>query len=127
MPTLRSPRYNINIVSGTIAASGMYYRDLTKIPICAEEIPYNNIIIRNFSSQRYKIEYGDSIVIIGASEVFIDDKAYGTKDLKITNLDNVNAQDDLIYITLSRDISAEQAIVASITDENLHRVANGEI
>lgn len=126
MPTLRSPRYNISIPSGTLAAGGVYYVNLADVPECAREIPYNNVLLRNFSNQRLKVEYGDTMMVVGASEIFADDAAYGTTSIKITNTSN-EAQDDEIYLVLQRTITADAAIVASVTGMNIHEIANGDV
>ena len=126
MPTLRSPRYNISIPSGTLAAGDVYYINLADIPECAREIPYNNVLLRNFSNQRLSVEYGDTKMVVGASEIFSDDSAYGTTSIKITNT-SATAQDDEIYVVLQRTITADAAIVANVTGMNIHEIANGDI
>lgn len=126
MPTLRSPRYNISIPSGTLAAGDVYYVNLADVPECAREIPYNNVLLRNFSNQRLKVEYGDTMMVVGASEIFADDSAYGTTSIKITNTSN-EAQDDEIYLVLQRTITTDAAIVASVTGMNIHEIANGDV
>ena len=126
MPTLRSPRYFISIPAATIAANGSYFVNLATIPECAEQIPYNNIFIRNYSSGRYRLEYGDTKAVLGQSEIYSDDTAYGTTSLKITNIDST-AQDDLIYVTLSREVTTQAAVVAYLTSQNLAKVNNGDV
>ena len=126
MPTLRSPRYNIELPSGTLAAGDTYYINLADIPECAHEIPYNNVVLRNFSNQRFKIEYGDTKMYVGTSEIFADDTAYGTTSIKITNVTN-ETQDDILFVVLQRTISTTDAVIAGITGENFHKIANGEV
>lgn len=125
-PTLRSPRFTISLPAATIAAGGNYFVNLATNPATAEQIPYNNIFIRNYSTGRYMLEYGDTKAVLGQSEIYSDDTAYGTTSLKITNIDNT-AQDDLIFITLSREVTAQAAIVAYLTSQNLAKVTNGDI
>lgn len=124
-PSLRSPRYNIRIVSGTLTAGETVFYNLADVPECAREIPYNSIVFRNFSSNRYRIEYGDTVVYIGGYEVFSDDEAYGLRTLKITNT-SATAQDDDLTVIISREISTAAAVVAAITGDNLFSVANGD-
>lgn len=124
-PSLRSPRYNIMIESGTLAAGDVAFYNLADIPQCAREIPYNSIVFRNFSSNRYKVEYGDTVVYIGGYEVFTDNEAYGLRSVKITNT-SLTTQDDDITVIISREITAAAAVVASITGDNLYAVANGD-
>lgn len=126
MPTLRSPRYNISIPSGTLQAGQVYYINLAEVPECAREIPYNNVTLRNFSNNRLKVEYGDTVMIVGSSEIFADDRAYGTNSIKITNTSNT-AQDDDIYIVLERSITTDALLTAYITGGNLYETANGDI
>lgn len=125
-PTLRSPRYNIEIPSGTLNAGDTYYINFADIAECAHEIPYNNVVVRNFSNQRFKIEYGDTKMYVGTSEIFADDTAYGTTSIKVTNVSN-QPQDDIIFIVLQRSISTTDAVIAGITGENFHKIANGEV
>lgn len=124
-PSLRSPRYSIYIESGTLAAGDTVFYNLADVPKCAREIPYNSIVFRNFSSNRYKVEYGDTVVFIGGYEVFADDEAFGLRTLKITNTSTALQDDDLTVI-LSREITAAAAVVAGFTGDNLYAVANGD-
>lgn len=126
MPTLRSPRYNISIPSGTLQAGQVYYINLAEVPECAREIPYNNVTLRNFSNNRLKVEYGDTVMIVGSSEIFADDRAHGTTSIKITNTSN-ETQDDDIYIVLERNITTDALLTAYITGGNLYETANGDI
>lgn len=125
-PTIRSPRYNIEIPSGTLVAGDTFYVNLAEIAECAHEIPYNNVVLRNFSNQRFKVEYGDTKMYVGTSEIFADDSAYGTTSIKITNVSN-QTQDDIIFVVLQRTISTTDAIIAGITGKNFHEIANGEV
>lgn len=124
-PTLRSPRYNLNIEVGTLAAGAVKFFNLEDVPICCNELPYNNIVFRNFSSNRYKVEYGDTVVYIGGYEVFSDDEAFGLRSIKITNT-STSTQDDDISIIVSREITAAAAVVAAFTGDNLFAVSNGD-
>lgn len=125
-PTLRSPRFNISIPSGTLQAGQTYFVNLADIPECAHELPYNNVTLRNFSDNRLKVEYGDTVMIVGASEIFADDEAFGTTSIKITNTSN-EAQTDEIFVVLERSISTNALITAYITGENLFKAANGDV
>lgn len=125
-PTLRSPRFSYLIQPGALAAGQTFYLNLADIPQCAREIPYNRVTIRNFSDQRLRVEYGDTVMIIGASEVFSDDEAYGTTSIKITNTSLVQ-QDDEIYIVIERGVNTNALLTAYMTGENLFKVANGDI
>lgn len=126
MPTLRSPRYSYLIQPGALGPGQSLYLNLANIPECAHEIPYNNVLVRNFSDQRLRVEYGDTVMIIGASEVFADNEAYGTTSIKITNT-SLTQQDDEIYIVIQRNVSTEALLTAMMTGENLYKVANGDI
>lgn len=125
-PTLRSPRFNISIPSGTLQAGQTYFVNLADIPECARELPYNRVTLRNFSDNRLRVEYGDTVMIVGASEIFVDDEAFGTTSLKITNT-SATAQDDEIFVVLERSISTNALITAYVTGENLFKTANGDV
>lgn len=125
-PTLRSPRFNISIPSGTLAAGEVYYVNLADIPQCARELPYNRVTVRNFSDNRLRVEYGDTVMIIGASEIYSDTEAYGTTSIKITNTSNT-AQDDEIFVVVERTVSTEALLTSYVTGENLFKTANGDI
>lgn len=125
-PTLRSPRFSYLIQPGALAAGQTFYLNLADIPECAHEIPYNRVTIRNFSDQRLRVEYGDTVMIIGASEVFVDEEAYGTTSIKVTNT-SLTQQDDEIFIVIERSISTNALISAYVTGENLFKAANGDV
>ena len=95
-PTLRSTRFQRILEAGDIAAGGVWFEDFTTNPQMLRDTPFNNIIIRNFSDQRLKVTYGhDTVVIVGAKEVYMDDAAYGLTNLRIENTSNA-ATDDII-------------------------------
>lgn len=125
-PTLRSPRYSYLIQPGALAPGQTLFLNLADIPQCAREIPYNRVTVRNFSDQRLRVEYGDTVMIIGASEVFSDDEAYGTTSIKITNTSLVQ-QDDEIYIIIERGVNTNALLTAYMTGENVFKVANGDV
>lgn len=125
-PTLRSPRFNISIPSGTLQAGQTYFVNLADIPECAHELPYNNVVLRNFSDNRLRVEYGDTVMIVGASEIFADDEGFGTTSIKITNTSN-QTQTDEIFVVLERSISTNALITAYMTGENLFKAANGDV
>lgn len=126
MPTLRSPRFSYLIQPGALGPGQSLFLNLADIPQCAHEIPYNTVTVRNFSDQRLRVEYGDTVMIIGASEVFSDDEAYGTTSIKITNTSLVQ-QDDEIYIVIERGVSTNALLTAMLTGENVFKVANGDV
>lgn len=125
-PTLRSPRFSYLIQPGALGPGQSLFLNLADIPQCAHEIPYNTVTVRNFSDQRLRVEYGDTVMIIGASEVFSDDEAYGTTSIKITNTSLVQ-QDDEIYIVIERGVSTNALLTAMLTGENVFKIANGDI
>lgn len=126
MPTLRSRRFSKMLPAGTISAGSAYFEDFTKNPEMLREVPFNNIIIRNFSACRLVVKYGhDSVAVIGANEIFSDNEAYGLTTLSIENTSEA-ATDDLIYYQVSRVVTGDMAMVAMATGENLLKIANGE-
>ena len=124
--TLRSPRYNFTIAAGTIAAGGSYLIELEKDEKYAENVPYNDVLIRNFSGQRITVSYGDTTQIMGASEVMHDTEAYGTRRLLITNSDST-ANDDIIFVMISRNVTADHCIISDKTGESLYNIAGGGV
>lgn len=124
MPSIRSPRYTFTIASGAIAAGGVYQIELERDERYADNAPYNNVLIRNFSTQRLEATYGDTKQIMGGSEVMNDTSAYGTRRILIKNLSNV-ATDDIIFVMVSRDVSADACIIAGTTGESIYSIANG--
>lgn len=125
-PTLRSTRFQRILEAGDIAAGALWFEDFTTNPQMLRDIPFNNIIIRNFTTQRIKVTYGhDTVVIVGAKEVYQDDAAYGLTNLKIENTSN-EATDDIIYVQVSRVVTGDMALLAMASGENVMRVANGD-
>ena len=51
-PTLRSTRFQKILEAGDIAAGALWFEDFTTNPQMLRDVPFNNIIIRNFSEQR---------------------------------------------------------------------------
>lgn len=126
MPTLRSRRFSQMLPAGTIAAGSAYFVDFKQNPEMLREIPFNNIIIRNFSSCRLVVRYGhDSVAVIGTNEIFSDNEAYGLTNLTIENTSLINT-DDLIYFQVSRVVTGDMAMIAQATGENILKIANGE-
>lgn len=124
MPSIRSPRYTFTIASGAIAAGGVYQIELERNERYADNAPYNNVLIRNFSTQRLEVTYGDTKQIMGGSEVMNDTSAYGTRRILIKNLSAV-ATDDIIFVMVSRDVSSDACIIAETTGESIYSIANG--
>ncbi|MFA5744449.1 MAG: hypothetical protein WC936_06565 [Candidatus Nanoarchaeia archaeon] len=125
--TLRSPRYNFTIAASAIAAGGSYLIELEKNEKYAENAPYNDVLIRNFSGQRITISYGDTMQIMGASEVMHDTEAYGTRRIIIKNSDTTVANDDIIFVMVSRNITADHCIISDKTGENIYTIASGGV
>lgn len=125
--SLRSPRYNFTIPAGTISAGGSYLIELEKNEKYAENVPYNDVLIRNFSGQRITVRYGDTIQIMGASEVMHDTEAYGTRRLLISNSDATVANDDIIFVMISRNVTAAHCIISDKTGDNLYTIAGGGV
>ena len=125
--TLRSPRYNFTIAASAIAAGGSYLIELEKDEKYAENVPYNDVLIRNFSGQRITVSYGDTTQIMGASEVMHDTEAYGTRRLLITNSDPTTANDDIIFVMISRNVTADHCIISDKTGESLYNIAGGGV
>ena len=125
--TLRSPRYNFTIPAGTISAGGSYLIELENDEKYAENAPYNDVLIRNFSGQRLNIAYGDTTQIIGTSEVMHDTEAYGTRRIIIKNSDITLANDDIIFVMVSRNITADHCIISDKTGENIYTIASGGV
>lgn len=130
--TLRSPRYNYTIPAGALLAGGMWFKDFAADNKTANEVPFNNIIVRNFSSQRLRVSYGDSVWIVGGSELLNDSTAYGLTNLKIQNLDGTAPTNDLIFIVVWRQVDASAAMLAKIIPElsgvqlaEMFSIANG--
>lgn len=127
MASLRSPRYVFEIPASAIPAGGVYLIELANDEAYAENAPYNTILIRNFSGQRLDIKYGDTRYLMGPSEILNDDKAYGTNRVIIANLDTLTANDDIIYVMVSRVVSSDDCIIATTTGENIYTVSNGGV
>ena len=125
--TLRSPRYNFTIPAGRISAGGSYLIELEKNEKYAENAPYNDVLIRNFSGQRIKVSYGDTMQIMGASEVMHDTEAYGTRRIIIKNSDTTVGNDDIIFVMVSRNITADHCIISDKTGENIYTIASGGV
>ena len=125
--TLRSPRYNFTIPAGTISAGGSYLIELEKNEKYAENAPYNDVLIRNFSGQRITVSYGDTMQIMGASEVMHDTEAYGTRRIIIKNSDTTVGNDDIIFVMVSRNITADHCIISDKTGENIYTIASGGV
>lgn len=126
MPTLRSRRFSQMLPAGTISAGSVYFADFKENPEMLREIPFNNIIIRNFSACRLVVKYGhDSVAVIGANEIFSDNEAYGLTNLTIENTSDADT-DDLIYYQVSRVVTGDMAMVSMATGENILKIANGE-
>ena len=125
--TLRSPRYNFTIPAGTISAGGSHLIELEKNEKYAENAPYNDVLIRNFSGQRITVRYGDTMQIMGASEVMHDSEAYGTRRVLVTNSDTTVANDDIIFVMISRNVTADHCIISDKTGENLYTIAGGGV
>lgn len=125
--TLRSPRYNFTIPAGAISAGGSYLIELEKNEKYAENVPYNDVLIRNFSGQRITVRYGDTMQIMGASEVMHDTEAYGTRRLLIANSDTTVANDDIIFVMISRNVTADHCIISDKTGDNLYTIAGGGV
>lgn len=125
-PTLRSTRFQKLLEAGDIAAGAMWFEDFTTNPQMLREVPFNNIIIRNFSEQRLKVTYGhDTVVIVGAKEIYQDDAAYGLINLRIENTDS-KPTNDIIYIQVSRVVTGDMALLSMASGENVMKIANGD-
>lgn len=125
-PTLRSTRFQKLLEAGDIAAGAMWFEDFTTNPQMLREVPFNNIIIRNFSEQRLKVTYGhDTVVIVGAKEIYQDDAAYGLVNLRIENTDS-KPTNDIIYIQVSRVVTGDMALLSMASGENVMKIANGD-
>lgn len=125
-PTLRSTRFQKILEAGEIDAGAMWFMDFTTNPQMLREVPFNNIIIRNFSEQRLKVTYGhDTVVIVGAKEIYQDDAAYGLTNLRIENT-NGKPTNDIIYIQVSRVVTGDMALLAMASGENVMKIANGD-
>lgn len=125
-PTLRSTRFQRILNAGDIGANALWFEDFTSNPQMLRDVPFNNIIIRNFSDQRLKVTYGhDTVVIVGAKEVYADDAAYGLTNLRIENTSNL-ATDDIIYVQVSRVVTGDMALLALASGENVLKIANGD-
>lgn len=125
-PTLRSTRFQKILEAGDIAAGALWFDDFTTNPQMLREVPFNNIIIRNFSEQRLKVTYGhDTVVIVGAKEIYQDDAAYGLTNLRMQNLDT-HATNDIIYIQVSRVVTGDMALLSMASGENVMKIANGD-
>ena len=125
--TLRSPRYNFTIPAGTISAGGSYLIELENDEKYAENAPYNDVLIRNFSGQRLNIAYGDTTQIIGTSEIMHDTEAYGTRRIIIKNSDTATANDDIIFVMVSRNITADHCIISDKIGQNIYTIASGGV
>lgn len=124
MATLRSPRYTFTIPAG-IAPGGTYVIELETDPKYADNVPFNTVLLRNFSSQRIEARYGDTLQIMGGSEVMSDTSAYGTRRIIIRNMDTASATSDIVFVMISRDVSAEACIIANTTGESIYSVSGG--
>jgi hypothetical protein len=125
-PTLRSTRFQKLLEAGDIDAGAMWFEDFTTNPQMLREVPFNNIIIRNFSEQRLKVTYGhDTVVIVGAKEIYQDDAAYGLINLRIENTDS-KPTNDIIYIQVSRVVTGDMALLSMASGENVMKIANGD-
>lgn len=125
-PTLRSTRFQKLLEAGDISGGAMWFEDFTTNPQMLREVPFNNIIIRNFSEQRLKVTYGhDTVVIVGAKEIYQDDAAYGLVNLRIENTDT-KPTNDIIYIQVSRVVTGDMALLAMVSGENVMKIANGD-
>ena len=125
-PTLRSTRFQKLLEAGDIDAGAMWFEDFTTNPQMLREVPFNNIIIRNFSEQRLKVTYGhDTVVIVGAKEIYQDDAAYGLVNLRIENTDT-KPTNDIIYIQVSRVVTGDLALLSMASGENVMKIANGD-
>ena len=125
-PTLRSTRFQKLLEAGDIAAGAMWFEDFTTNPQMLREVPFNNIIIRNFSEQRLKVTYGhDTVVIVGSKEIYQDDAAYGLVNLRIENTDS-KPTNDIIYIQVSRVVTGDMALLSMASGENVMKIANGD-
>jgi hypothetical protein len=125
-PTLRSTRFQKLLEAGDIDAGAMWFEDFTTNPQMLREVPFNNIIIRNFSEQRLKVTYGhDTVVIVGAKEIYQDDAAYGLVNLRIENTDS-KPTNDIIYIQVSRVVTGDMALLSMASGENVMKIANGD-
>ncbi len=125
-PTLRSTRFQKILETGAIAGGAMWFDDFTTNPQMLREVPFNNIIIRNFSEQRLKVTYGhDTVVIVGAKEIYQDDAAYGLTNLKIENTE-AKPTNDIIYIQVSRVVTGDMALLSMASGENVMKIANGD-
>lgn len=125
-PTLRSTRFQKLLEAGEIDAGAMWFEDFTTNPQMLREVPFNNIIIRNFSEQRLKVTYGhDTVVIVGAKEIYQDDAAYGLVNLRIENTDS-KPTNDIIYIQVSRVVTGDMALLSMASGENVMKIANGD-
>lgn len=125
MPTLRSQRFPLTISASALAAGATKFWNFATDDVKASEIPFNNIVIKNFSGQRLFVEYGDTQVYLAGYEIYEDDAAYGTTSLKISNVDTVS-NDDMIYVIVSREVTADAAILANLTGQNLYQISNGD-
>lgn len=123
--TLRSPRYTFTIPAGSIPAGGKYLIELENNEKYAENSPYNNVLIRNFSGQRLTLQYGDTMQIMGTAEVMHDSEAYGTRRIIIINNDTSDANDDIIFVMVYRDVTADHCIIANATGESIYNIAGG--
>jgi hypothetical protein len=127
MPTLRSRRFNGTIDKNTLAGGYVSFVDFGLDPEISKELPLNNILIRNFSGQRLKVEYGkDTVAYVGGNEVYVDDAAYGLVNLKITNTETA-ANSDVIFWQVSRVVTGDMAMIAMATGENILKIANGGV
>ena len=124
MATIRSPRYTFIVPAG-IAAGGTHVIELEGNADYADNCPYNTVLLRNFSGQRLEVRYGDTLQIMGGSEVMSDTSAYGTRRIIVKNMDSTSATSDIVFVMVSRDVSAEACIIANTTGESIYSVSGG--
>jgi len=127
MATLRSRRFYETLEAGELAVASSVFYNFSTDAKTADEVPFNNILIRNFSLQRIKVSYNDTIAIIGANEIYSDDSAYGLRNLTVENTSTTDANSDIIFIQISRVVTSNAAIIADVTGQNIYDVANGAV
>lgn len=124
MTTIQSPRFNITVHKNELLANGIYFKNFNDDEIMRNELPFNNIIIKNFSGQKIKVKYGENVQVLAPAEAWIDERAYNTRSIEITNLSSENLDDD-IYITVSRLITSQDALLSYLTGVSVVDIANG--
>ena len=126
MGSLRSPPFEFVIASGAIAAGATLSYDFENtLNEAAYYSPFNTLVISNFSGQRLKVTYagGHFKHIRPNSSMVIEE--YGIRSISITNLDALNANDDIIECIVQREVTAKHVDLARLTGLPLKEVING--